>query len=103
VEDKTHLTADQVDEELTSLVGWTREGTLIQRHVELANFKDITAFLQHLVGTIAAQNHHPDFSLDTGTRTVAVSVTTHSAGGITRADIDFATALNAWAPGGRTP
>ena len=97
-EDKSALTNDEVDVELTSLDGWRRDGVVISREFVMKNFKDITAFLQHLVGTIAAQNHHPDFSLDTGTRTIAVSVTTHSEGAVTRSDIDFATALNAWKP-----
>ena len=30
-EDKTVLTADQVDSELTNLTGWTRGGTVIYR------------------------------------------------------------------------
>ena len=99
-EDKSALTAEQVDVELQSLEGWTRDGVIIQRDFVLANFRDITAFLQHLVGTIATQNHHPDFALDTGTRTVAVAVTTHSEGAVTRADINLAGALNNWSSGG---
>jgi pterin-4a-carbinolamine dehydratase len=99
-ENKSALSAEQVDVELQSLEGWTRDGVIIQRDFVLANFQDITAFLQHLVGTIAAQNHHPDFSLDTGTRTVAVAVTTHSEGAVTRSDVDFARALNNWSSGG---
>ncbi len=97
-EDKSVLSAAQVEAALKSLDGWSRDGVVISRDFVLQNFKDITAFLQHLVGTIAAQNHHPDFSLDTGTRTIAVSVTTHSEGAVTCSDIDFATTLNAWRP-----
>ena len=99
-EDKGVLSVEEVDVELGSLEGWSREGVIISRDFVLANFGDITAFLQHLVGTITAQNHHPDFSLDTGTRTVAVSVTTHSEGAVTRADINFARALNTWSAQG---
>lgn len=95
-ENKTVLTAEQVDTELTDLTGWSREGTVICRDFTMANFKDITGFLNHLVDTITEQNHHPDFSLDTGTRTIAVRVTTHSEQAVTRADIDFAHTLNQW-------
>lgn len=98
-EDKTVWSAEDVDRELASLEGWTRNGIFIGRDFVLANFRDITSFLNHLVRTITEQDHHPDFSLDTGTRTVSVSVTTHSEGTITRSDIDFARALNAWRPG----
>jgi 4a-hydroxytetrahydrobiopterin dehydratase len=98
-EDKSVLSNDEVDAELKDLAGWSRDGVVLSKDFVMANFKDINSFLQHLVGTIVGQNHHPDFSLDTGTRTIAVSVTTHSEGAVTRSDIDFATALNAWTPG----
>jgi len=99
VEDKTVLTAGEVDEELKTLEGWTRDGTIISRDFTFTRFKDITSFLHHLVQTIAAQNHHPDFSLDTGRRTVSVSVTTHSEKAVTRSDVLFARTLNEWQPG----
>ncbi len=98
MEDKTVLSDAAVDTGIASLEGWQRAGSMIRRDFVLANFGQITSFLKHLVDTIAAQDHHPDFSLDTGTRTVAVAVTTHSEGGLTQADVDFATALNAWTP-----
>ena len=99
-EDKTVLTADEVDGQLRTLSGWTRSDVVICKDFVMANFQDITSFLNHLVQTITAMNHHPDFSLDTGTRTIAVSVTTHSEKAVTRTDVDFARALNGWRPGG---
>jgi len=99
VEDKTVLTTAEVDEELKSLAGWSRDGTVISRDFTFTRFKDITSFLNHLVRAITEQNHHPDFSLNTGTRTVSVSVTTHSEKAVTRSDILFARTLNAWVPG----
>ena len=98
-EDKTTLSPAEVDAELRALPGWSRDGIVISRAFVLDNFADITSFLNHLVGEITAKNHHPDFSLDTGTRTVAVSLTTYSEKAVTRADISFAQALNAWKPG----
>ncbi len=97
-EDKTTLTAAEVDAELQTLDGWSRDGIIISRAFVFANFKDITSFLNHLTRTITEQNHHPDFSLDTGQRTIAVSVTTHSEGAVTRSDILFARTLNEWRP-----
>lgn len=99
-EDKTVLTSEEVDEELKTLEGWSRDGIIISRDFVLANFKDITSFLNHLVKTITDMNHHPDFSLDTGSKTVAVSVTTHSEQAVTRSDVNFARTLNAWTPEG---
>jgi len=99
-EDKTVFTIEEVDDELPSLHGWARSGVVLSKDFVMANFKDITSFLNHLVKTITVMNHHPDFSLDTGTRTIAVSVTTHSESAITRSDVDFARALNDWAAEG---
>ena len=99
VEDKTILSIEEVDRELETLEGWTREDVVISRDFTFTKFKDITSFLNHLVRTITDMNHHPDFSLDTGSRTVSVSVTTHSEKAITRSDIQFARAVNAWQPG----
>lgn len=97
-EDKTTMSAQQADQELQSIEGWSRDNITITRDFKLANFKDITSFLNHLVETITVQNHHPDFSLNTGSRTISVAVTTHSAGAVTKADILFARTLNAWQP-----
>lgn len=98
-EDKTVLSPSEVDEELKRLEGWSRSDTIIARDFTFGNFRDITSFLNHLVKTITEMNHHPDFGLITGTKTVSVSVTTHSEKAITRSDVQFASALNAWQPG----
>jgi len=98
-EDKTTLSAEEVDAEIQTLIGWHRTGIIISHDFVFDNFKDITSFLNHLTRTITDQNHHPDFSLDTGKRTIAVSVTTHSEGAVTKSDVLFARTLNQWEPG----
>ena len=97
-EDKTTLTTAEVDSELETLSGWSRNGIIISRDFVFQDFRDITSFLNHLTKTITDQNHHPDFSLETGKKTIAVSVTTHSEGAVTRSDVLFARTLNAWQP-----
>jgi 4a-hydroxytetrahydrobiopterin dehydratase len=96
-ENKTALSAAQVDAALQTLAGWTRSEAVLTRNFVFHTFEEITAFLTHLVHTITAQNHHPDFSLNTGLKMISVALTTHSEQAITRADIEFARALNAWA------
>lgn len=93
-EDKTLLSDDELNAAVAGLAGWERLGKAIVRRYALANFAEITRFMQHLAQTIADTNHHPDAILCTTTRTVTVTVTTHSAGRVTQADVDFATALN---------
>lgn len=96
MEDKTRLTDDQVAAELASLDGWARYGKFIKKEFAFANYREINQFLPHLTKMIVEQNHHPDFAFDSGTKTVSCKVTTHSEGGITRADIQLARALNDW-------
>jgi pterin-4a-carbinolamine dehydratase len=95
-ENKTALSAAQVDAELQTLEGWTRSEAVLTRNFVFHTFEEITTFLTHLVHVITMQNHHPDFSLNTGLKMVAVALTTHSEQAITRVDIEFACALNAW-------
>jgi pterin-4a-carbinolamine dehydratase len=95
-ENKTALSAAQVDAELPTLEGWTRSEAVLARHFVFHTFEEITTFLTHLVCAIATQNHHPDFSLNTGLKMVSVALTTQSEQAITRADLEFARTLNAW-------
>ncbi len=50
--------------------------------------------MKHLAKVIEETNHHPDVILHTATRTITVSTTTHSEGGLTVADIELAQKLN---------
>lgn len=95
-EDKTRLTEDQLTAALSQLEGWRRSGVLLVKDYLFATYREINRFLPYLGKTIAAQNHHPDFTFDSGRKLVHVEVTTHSEGGLTRADVNLAQALDAW-------
>jgi pterin-4a-carbinolamine dehydratase len=88
-EKKTALRAAQVDATLPTLAGCTRSEAVLARYLVFHTFEEMTAFLTHLVRTITAQNHHPDFSCNTGLKMMAVALTTPSAQAITRADLAF--------------
>ena len=96
MEDRTTLTDEQIAAALDRLEGWERDGIFLKKDFRFETFKDINRFLPYLTKTIVAQNHHPDFSFVGGDKLVHVEVTTHSEGCITQADLDLATALNAW-------
>lgn len=98
-EDKTLLSPAQVDEQLKTLEGWARSEAVLSRNFVFRNFRDLTSFLNHLTRTITEQNHHPDFSLNTGMKMISVALTTHSEKAITRSDLQFAHTLNSWKPG----
>ncbi|MFT5127665.1 MAG: 4a-hydroxytetrahydrobiopterin dehydratase [Rhodothermales bacterium] len=96
MENKAALSDAQIGDALAALDGWQRDGAFIHKDFVFANFAEINQFLPHLAQSIVAQNHHPDFGLDTGSKTVSVRMTTHSHSGITQADINLAQALDAW-------
>jgi 4a-hydroxytetrahydrobiopterin dehydratase len=78
----------QIAERLRDLEGWSYEGGVIQRVYTTDGFPK-TLMLVNAIGYLAeAADHHPDMLVKWGS--VAVTLSTHSAGGIT--DKDFALA-----------
>jgi 4a-hydroxytetrahydrobiopterin dehydratase len=72
---------------------WTREGDQIVRTVRRGDFAGALAFV-NAVGELAEQSdHHPDITIRWDTVTLVLS--THSAGGLTRKDLDLAAAIDA--------
>jgi pterin-4a-carbinolamine dehydratase len=60
-EDKTTLSAAQVDAVLPALEGWSRSEAVLARTFVFPNVSELTAFLTHWVRTMTEQQHHPDF------------------------------------------
>jgi 4a-hydroxytetrahydrobiopterin dehydratase len=81
-----------IDTALTHLPGWERDGNALVRTAELPSFPAAIGVVAR-VGEIAeSRNHHPD--MDIRWRTVTFRCSTHSAGGITQADVDLAAAIS---------
>ncbi len=81
-----------IDAALKDLPGWRREGDALVRTAELASFPVAIGVVAR-VGEIAERHdHHPD--MDIRWRTVTFRCSTHSAGGITRLDVDLAKAIS---------
>ena len=77
---------------------WRREGDAIVRDFELGDFAGAMGFVNGVAGLAEAANHHPDILIH-GWNKVRLSVTNHSAGGLTQADFDLAATIDAL-PGG---
>ncbi|WCB95767.1 Putative pterin-4-alpha-carbinolamine dehydratase [Baekduia alba] len=92
------LTDPDIDARLADLDGWTRDGDAIVRERELADFAAALAWVNAVGQEAEAANHHPDILIH-GWNKVRLSVTNHSAGGLTRADFDLAATIDAL-PGG---
>jgi 4a-hydroxytetrahydrobiopterin dehydratase len=82
-----------VQEALEHLPEWHREGQTIVRDLELPSFTVAIAFVNAVAGTAEAADHHPDILVH-GWNKVRLTLSTHSAGGLTAADMGLAAALD---------
>lgn len=79
--------------ELSETPGWERAGDAIVKTVKLADFKAAMAFVNQVADVAEAAGHHPDITIQWNKVTLTLS--THSAGGLTGADFALARRLNA--------
>ena len=87
------LNDEEIEVGLASLPAWTRAGGSISRTVELADFKAAMLFTGAVAYMAEKANHHPDILIEWNKVTLTLS--THSAGGLTAADIALAGHLDA--------
>jgi 4a-hydroxytetrahydrobiopterin dehydratase len=92
-ENKTILDEAGIASALEGLPGWRREGIALAAEWRFESFTRLMPFLRRVLDTMDRCHHHADLVLDSRTRTLTVRVTTHSAGAVTRADVDFARTL----------
>lgn len=82
------LTDAQIQAALADLPGWTLTEGAIRRTFTCASFPDAIGFATRVAFDAEAADHHPDFQISY--KDVTVTWSTHSAGGVTRKDIDAA-------------
>jgi 4a-hydroxytetrahydrobiopterin dehydratase len=83
------LSEDRVQEELESLSNWTKVGNEIKREIVAADFASAIGFVNSVAILSESIDHHPNIEIY-GWNKVRISLSTHSAGGIT--ELDFALA-----------
>jgi len=72
--------------------GWSRKGNALAKEYRLASFRDSIVFVNRIAGLADALDHHPD--IDIRFNRVLVTLSTHSAGGITEKDLSLAEQLD---------
>ena len=72
---------------------WQREGDEIVREFEFEDFATAMAFVNRVAETAEEANHHPDILMH-GWNKVRLSLTNHSAGGLTDADFAMAAKID---------
>jgi 4a-hydroxytetrahydrobiopterin dehydratase len=88
------LLSDQdIEARLAELEGWERDGTAIAKTFEHDDFVGSIEFVKQIVAPAEDMNHHPD--LGVSWNKVTVTITTHSAGGLTENDFVLAKRIDA--------
>jgi len=90
------LTEDEIATALAGLTGWTRVGSSITRTLQLADFRAAILVTGSVAYLAELANHHPDILIEWNKVTLTLS--THSAGGLTAADISLASQINELRP-----
>lgn len=73
---------------------WRRDGVEIVRDWTFSNFADAMAFVGRVADAAEEANHHPDILIH-GWNKVRLSLTNHSAGGLTEVDFEMARRFDA--------
>ena len=82
-----------IEEQLSGLDGWERDGDAIVKRFDRGDFKGSVDFVNKLTPEAEEMNHHPD--LEISWKTVTVTITTHSEGGLTEGDFELARRIDA--------
>ncbi|MEU3606664.1 4a-hydroxytetrahydrobiopterin dehydratase [Streptomyces sp. NPDC035033] len=92
------LSQKEIEDRLRELPGWSVEDARLARSYRLADHFAATALVVHVAQIQQELNHHAELTL--GYDTVALAVSTHSAGGaLTEKDFELAERVEAAAPG----
>ncbi|MBV9850479.1 MAG: 4a-hydroxytetrahydrobiopterin dehydratase [Armatimonadetes bacterium] len=84
----TKLSDDEVQQHMTHLPGWSRQGDSITRQYQFADFDHALEFVIAVGRAAEDVKHHPD--MDIRYNKVTLTLTTHDAGGLTEADMEMA-------------
>jgi 4a-hydroxytetrahydrobiopterin dehydratase len=82
------LTDAEIDAGLKRLDGWNRRGDAIEKSYTFKKFAEGIRFVDRVALKADAADHHPD--IDIRYTTVKMSLSTHSAGGLTKNDLEMA-------------
>ena len=87
------LTEEQIADRLAGLTGWERQDESIVRISKLADFRAAMLYVGAIAYLAEAANHHPDINI--AWNKVTLTLSTHSAGGLTSNDFALAEQISA--------
>lgn len=91
------LSESEIQDCLSSVPGWRREGKTIVREFGFQDFPGAIDFVNRIAKAAESAWHHPD--IDVRWNKVRLSLTTHDQGGLTAKDFDLAGAFDREATG----
>ena len=86
------LTEAEVVEGVKKLSGWSRKGEEISKSYTFKAFAEGIRFVDRVAAAADKADHHPD--IDIRWTTVTMRLSTHSAGGLTRKDLEMAASID---------
>ncbi len=87
------LTEPEITVELATVPAWTRVGDSITTITQRADFRDALLYLGAVAYLAESADHHPDVTINWNKVTLTLS--THSAGGLTANDFALARRISA--------
>jgi 4a-hydroxytetrahydrobiopterin dehydratase len=87
------LDEDAIARGLAQAPEWQRDGDAIVKTATLADFKEAMAYVNQIAEIAEERNHHPDITIQWNK--ITLSLSTHSAGGLTDNDFDLARRIDA--------
>lgn len=92
----TVLSDGEIQQALSQLPGWKRNGKVIERTYQFGNFIKAMEFVNQIAEAAEAVNHHPDIFISYNK--VTLSLISHDSGGVTQRDIKMASRINELLP-----
>jgi len=87
----TKLSEPEILERIQTAKGWDRHGDMLVRSWQFSSFRRALEFVNQVASLAEKHDHHPDIILSY--RQVRLELSTHSEGGLTPVDFDFAKEL----------
>jgi 4a-hydroxytetrahydrobiopterin dehydratase len=89
------LSESEIDDRMPALSSaWRREGDAIVAELECDDFATAVELVNKIAEVAERADHHPDILIHRYRR-LQITLTTHSAGGLTRRDFEVARAIDA--------
>ena len=87
------LGPDDIHRQMANLPGWTHESKALTRQLVFKDFREAIAFLNLIAFDAEEADHHPDVTINY--KRLNLSLSTHSAGGVTAKDFALAAKIHA--------